>query len=91
MRLDNGRACLNGSLTVPYNVKSILWARQSVSSGQYRTARRVRRPLTSEVRELTENWRSEYNEERPHSSLGDMPPVIFARKKLAGNPHWRRY
>jgi hypothetical protein len=34
----------------------------------------------SEVRVLTEDWRAEYNEERPHSSLGDMPPVIYARE-----------
>ncbi|POE00537.1 transposase, partial [Pectobacterium odoriferum] len=27
----------------------------------------------------------------PHSSLGDMPPVIYARQKLAGDPHWRWY
>ena len=45
----------------------------------------------SEVRVLTEDWRAEYNEERPHSSLGDMPPVIYARQKLAGDPHWRWY
>ncbi|KZB73231.1 integrase, partial [Yersinia pestis] len=36
----------------------------------------------SEVRTLTEDWRTEYNEERPHSSLGNMPPVIYARQKL---------
>ncbi|MDR3430808.1 MAG: integrase core domain-containing protein [Rouxiella aceris] len=34
---------------------------------------------------------AEYNEERPHSSLGDMPPVIYARQKLAGDPHWWWY
>ncbi len=45
----------------------------------------------SEVRVLTEDWRTEYNEERPHSSLGDVPPVIYARQKLAGDPHWRWY
>ena len=28
----------------------------------------------SEVREITENWMCEYNEERPHDSLGDLIP-----------------
>ncbi|AUH02149.1 hypothetical protein CWC46_21560 [Prodigiosinella confusarubida] len=32
----------------------------------------------SEVRYLTKNWRMEYNEERPHSSLGNLPSVIYA-------------
>ncbi len=45
----------------------------------------------SEVRALTENWRTEYNKERPHSSLGNIPPVICARQKLAGGPHWQWY
>lgn len=45
----------------------------------------------SEVRFLIESWRTEYNEERPHSSLGDMPPVIYARQKLVGDPHWQWY
>ena len=31
----------------------------------------------SEVREITENWMTEYNEERPHDSLGDLTPYEF--------------
>lgn len=34
----------------------------------------------SEVRVLTEDWRAEYNEERPYSSLGDMPPLSMRGK-----------
>ena len=30
-----------------------------------------------EVREQTELWLKEYNEERPHESLGDMTPLNF--------------
>jgi len=29
------------------------------------------------VREQTEMWLNEYNEERPHDSLGDMTPREF--------------
>ena len=32
----------------------------------------------SEVREITGNWLAEYNEERPHESLGNMTPNEFA-------------
>jgi putative transposase len=31
------------------------------------------------AREVIETWRIEYNTERPHSSLGDVPPEEFAR------------
>jgi putative transposase len=31
----------------------------------------------NEVREQTEMWLREYNEERPHDSLGDMTPREF--------------
>ncbi|RUR94099.1 IS3 family transposase [Pectobacterium versatile] len=41
----------------------------------------------SEVHVLTEDWRTEYNEEHPHSSLGDITPAIYVRKKLIGDPH----
>jgi putative transposase len=30
-----------------------------------------------QVREITENWLSEYNEERPHDSLGRLPSLTF--------------
>lgn len=31
----------------------------------------------AEVREQTENWLREYNEERPHEALGNMTPREF--------------
>lgn len=34
----------------------------------------------SEVREITENWIIEYNEQRPHESLGNLTPEEFALK-----------
>lgn len=34
------------------------------------------RTLT-EVREITDKWLVEYNEERPHESLGDLAPCVF--------------
>lgn len=34
----------------------------------------------TEVREITENWLRQYNEERPHESLGDLPPAEFLMK-----------
>ena len=38
----------------------------------------------NEVREITENWIREYNEERPHDGLDDLTP-IEARQQAAGN------
>ncbi len=34
----------------------------------------------SEVREITQSWLRQYNEERPHESLGDIPPVEYRMK-----------
>ncbi|STX94271.1 Phage_integrase [Legionella londiniensis] len=31
----------------------------------------------NEVRDITRNWMKEYNEERPHESLGDMSPLDY--------------
>jgi len=40
----------------------------------------------SEVRECTERFIREYNEDRPHESLGDMTPVEFAAQRAGGTP-----
>jgi putative transposase len=34
-----------------------------------------------QVREVTENWLPEYNEERPHDSLGRVPPLMFMPRR----------
>ena len=34
----------------------------------------------TEVKEITENWLRQYNEERPHESLGDLTPAEFLMK-----------
>ena len=33
-----------------------------------------------DAREKIESWRRDYNEDRPHSSLGNMTPAEFARR-----------
>ena len=37
-----------------------------------------------DARQKVEIWRQEYNNERPHSALGQMAPAHFARTKLIG-------
>ena len=31
----------------------------------------------SQVQQLTDDWLREYNEQRPHVSLGSVPPTMF--------------
>ena len=40
----------------------------------------------SEVRAITEDFIREYNEERPHESLGNMSPMNFAAQRAGGTP-----
>ena len=35
----------------------------------------------NEVRRMIEEWRYRYNHERPHESLGRLPPIQFAMAK----------
>jgi hypothetical protein len=35
-----------------------------------------------QVREITDTWLREYNEERPHGSLGRVPPLMFMPRPL---------
>ena len=36
-----------------------------------------------DARARVERWRREYNERRPHSSIGRVPPAVFARRAAA--------
>lgn len=38
-----------------------------------------------EVREISRNWIKEYNEERPHQSLGKLTPVEYRTKNQPEN------
>ena len=43
----------------------------------------------NEVRELTDKWVREYNEERPHDSLEDLTPIEYLNKyDPVGNSNW---
>jgi putative transposase len=35
----------------------------------------------SQVRQITESWLQEYNQERPHDSLGRVPPLTYMPRK----------
>lgn len=35
----------------------------------------------AQVRQITRKWMTEYNEERPHESLGNIPPAMFRRQQ----------
>ncbi|SFH54907.1 putative transposase [Nitrosospira sp. Nsp14] len=35
-----------------------------------------------EVREITHQWLQSYNEERPHSGLGSLPPAVVRELKI---------
>jgi putative transposase len=43
------------------------------------------------AREVIENWRNEYNEERPHSSLKNMTPKEFADRFLTADSTSKLY
>ena len=50
------------------------------------------RPVTrwfesvDDARQTLQDWRRDYNEVRPHSSLGDLPPAAFAAQIQAVGP-----
>jgi len=40
-----------------------------------------------EVQQLTDEWLQDYNHNRPHESLDNKPPVVFARDRMRINEH----
>ena len=45
----------------------------------------------SEVKEITNNWIKEYNEERPHTALGRLTPKEYRLNKYAENSNFNWY
>jgi putative transposase len=41
-----------------------------------------------DAQEKIEIWRQDYNPFRPHSSLDDVPPALFAKKFYKSQPSW---
>jgi transposase InsO family protein len=39
-----------------------------------------------DAQEKIETWRQDYNHFRPHSSLADVPPVLFAKQFYESQP-----
>jgi putative transposase len=37
----------------------------------------------AEARDVLEAWRDDYNWQRPHSALGQVPPAIYAQRLAA--------
>lgn len=40
----------------------------------------------AEAREIIENWRIDYNTQRPHTSLGGMAPAVYANLNRSTRP-----
>jgi len=40
----------------------------------------------SQVRDLIHDWMTAYNEERPHDSLGNLPPRLFSQQQTKNQP-----
>jgi len=40
----------------------------------------------AEARQIIENWRIDYNTERPHTSLGGLAPAVYANLNRATRP-----
>ncbi len=43
-----------------------------------------------QARQITWEWMQEYNEERPHEALGNLPPAVYRRKLEARNSDIKR-
>jgi putative transposase len=40
----------------------------------------------NEVRQICEEWRTDYNTERPHKALDYLSPFAFLEKHISGHP-----
>ena len=98
LRMDNGPELISGQLTQwceCHQVKMIYIQPGKPNQNAYieRFNRSFRYEVLdahlfnslTQVRDIAETWRLDYNEERPHDALGGMTPAAFREKSFARN------
>ena len=98
IRLDNGPEFLADRFAIWCADRGIaLWFIQPGKPNQNAFIERFNRTVRHEVldayvfesldqvRAISAQWMQEYNEERPHDALGQVPPTLFSIQQTAGN------
>jgi putative transposase len=103
IRCDNGPELLSGAFTSwceenDIEIRYIQPGKPNQNAFIERFNRTYREEVLSaylfedldQVREITWEWMQEYNEERPHDALGNVPPAVFREAWEAGNSTFKR-
>ncbi len=103
IRCDNGPELLSGAFTSwceenDIEIRYIQPGKPNQNAFIERFNRTYREEVLSaylfddldQVRDITWEWMQEYNEERPHDALDNVPPTVFREAVEAGNSTFKR-